>query len=115
MNGLFIHLYLDEDVNVLIAKLLRARSFDATTTVEAGNIGNADEQQLAFAAAANMAVLTHNRVDFESLASEYLRLGKHQAGVIIAVRRPPHDIVRRLLVILDDVSTDDFRDQVRYI
>jgi hypothetical protein len=29
MSGLFIRLYLDEDVNVLVADLLNARGFDA--------------------------------------------------------------------------------------
>jgi hypothetical protein len=39
MNHLFIELYLDEDVDVLIADLLRARGFKATTTREAGQFG----------------------------------------------------------------------------
>jgi hypothetical protein len=32
VNHLFIDLYLDEDVDVLIADLLRGRSFDVSTT-----------------------------------------------------------------------------------
>ena len=36
MNRLFIELYLDEDVDVLIADLVRARGFHATTTQQAG-------------------------------------------------------------------------------
>ncbi|TRU19927.1 MAG: hypothetical protein EWV81_23170 [Microcystis aeruginosa Ma_SC_T_19800800_S464] len=31
MNNLLVRLYLDEDINVLIAELLRARWFDAIT------------------------------------------------------------------------------------
>ena len=38
MNRLFIELYLDEDVDVLVADLLRARGFVATTTRDAGNL-----------------------------------------------------------------------------
>lgn len=36
MSDVFIRLYLDEDVNVLIADLLKARGFDALTTRDAG-------------------------------------------------------------------------------
>jgi hypothetical protein len=39
MNRLFIELYLDEDVDVFIADLVRARGFKAITTQEAGQIG----------------------------------------------------------------------------
>ena len=115
MSRLFIRLYLDEDVDVLVATLLRARGFDAVTTLEAGNLRRHDDEQLAFAAAQGIALLTHNRVDFENLAREWLAAGKHHAGILIAVRRAPHDIARRLLAILNNVTADEMDDQVRYI
>lgn len=71
MNQLFIDLYLDEDVNVVLADLLRARGFRVTTTQAAGQVGKTDENQLAFAARQRKAILTHNRVDFEALAQRY--------------------------------------------
>ncbi len=43
MNKLFIELYLDEDVDVLVAELIRARGFSAMTTVEAGQLHNDDD------------------------------------------------------------------------
>lgn len=115
MSQLFIHPYLDEDVSVLIAKLLRARFYEVTTTLEAGKLGATDEDQLAFAAGRQMAVVTHNRADFDHLAGEYVRQGKSHHGIIIAVRRAPHEIVRRLLAIMNDVTADEFHDQVRYL
>lgn len=39
MTNIFIHVYLDEDVDVLIANLLRSRGFDATTAKQAGQLG----------------------------------------------------------------------------
>ena len=60
MSRLFISLYLDEEVSVLIAKLMRARGLFASTTFE---VGNGTQRQLA--------ILTHNRADFERLAAEY--------------------------------------------
>jgi uncharacterized protein with PIN domain len=67
MSGLFIRLYLDEDVDVLVAEMVRAHGFDALTTREAGRLGESDEAQLTFATAEGRVFLTHNRVHFERL------------------------------------------------
>jgi hypothetical protein len=49
MSQVFISFYLDEDVSVLLlADLLRARGFEATTAQEAGQLGKTDEEQLAY-------------------------------------------------------------------
>lgn len=42
MSDLFIALYLDEDVNVLVAALLRARGYDVLTTREEGRLAASD-------------------------------------------------------------------------
>ena len=47
MTRAFIELYLDEDVDVLVAELVRARGFSVTTTRDAGQLGNTDAEQLA--------------------------------------------------------------------
>lgn len=114
MNDLFIRLYLDEDVDVLVAEMVRAHGFDALTTVEAGNLGVDDERQLAFAATEDRAVLTHNRIHFERIAQEYFERELRHAGIFLAVRRQPGEIVRRLLRILNHVTADEMRNQVRY-
>jgi hypothetical protein len=49
VSRLFIDLYLDEDVDVLVAGLIRARGFAASTTQEAGQPGKNDAEQLAYA------------------------------------------------------------------
>lgn len=49
MSQIFIELYLDEDVSVRLADLLRARGFVVNTTLEAGNLGCADREQLEYA------------------------------------------------------------------
>ena len=115
MSQLFIELYLDEDVSVLVADLLLARGFAATTKQEAGNLGCSDRKQLEFATTQRQALLTHNRADFESLAQQYFSAGRPHQGIIIAVRRPPYEIVRRLLVILNSVTKDEIENQLRYI
>jgi hypothetical protein len=115
VNSLFIHPYLDEDVSVLLAVLLRSRGFEVTTTVEAGQRGANDPQQLEYAILHGMTMVTHNRADFEELTRQYIAAGKSHAGIIIAVRRPAHDIARRLLALMDQVSAEEMVDQLRYI
>lgn len=86
-----------------------------STTRDAQRLGTTDEDQLAYTATREMTLVTHNRVDFESLVQDYFILHKPHAGVIIAVRHPPHEIARRLMVILNQITADEMRDQVRYI
>jgi predicted nuclease of predicted toxin-antitoxin system len=115
VNTLFIELYLDEDVNVLVAALLRARGFTALTTREAGQLHTSDLEQLAYAVSQRKTFLTHNRADFEARAKEYLAARQTHYGIIIAVRYPAQEIVRRLLRILNQVTADEMQNQVRYI
>lgn len=115
MKALFISLYLDEDVNVLLSDLLRGRGFVVTTTQEAGQMGKTDEDQLAFATTRGQAILTHNRVDFEALARGYFEAGRSHSGIIIAVRRPPIELSRRVLMLLNHVTADEIENQIRYL
>lgn len=115
MNQVFIELYLDEDVSVLLAELIRARGFVATTTVKAGNLGCNDREQLEYAITRNQTLLTHNRADFEALAQSFFTSGQMHHGIIIAVRRPPREIVRRLLPILNSRTSDEIQNQLIYV
>ena len=115
MNGLFIEIYLDEDVSVLVAELLRARGFVAVTTQHAGNLGTSDRAQLEYATSHELTLLTHNRADFELLTQEHFSSGVEHSGVIIAVRRPPMLVVKRLLRVMDSVARDEMRNQIIYI
>jgi predicted nuclease of predicted toxin-antitoxin system len=115
MSRLFIHVYLDEDVSALLADLLRSRQYEVTTTLEAGNVGRSDAEQLAFATERGMAIVTHNRADFDALAQQYVTSGRTHAGIIMAVRRPEPQLARRLIAILDSVTADEMDNQVRYI
>jgi hypothetical protein len=115
VNRLFIELYLDEDVSVLVADLIRARGFAITTTHEAGQTGKSDAEQLSYAVSRRAALVTHNRADFELLAGKYFNSGLKHYGIVVAVRRPAYEIARRLLVMLDRVAADEIEDQIRYV
>lgn len=115
MTRLFVELYLDEDVNPLVAGLIRTRGFAAQTTQEAGRTRTRDAVQLAYAVSQRRTMLTHNRDDFARLAEEYFAAGRKHYGIIIAVRRPPQEIVRRLMIILNQTTADEMEDQIIYI
>jgi predicted nuclease of predicted toxin-antitoxin system len=115
MSRLFIELYLDEDVSVLVADLIRARGFAVTTTLEAGNLGCTDLEQLEYAVAHQQSLLTHNRADFEALAQTYFSSGREHEGIVIAVRRLPKEIVSRVLPILNSRTSDEMHNQILYI
>jgi len=112
---LFIDLYLDEDVDILVAELLRARGFLVETTRDAGNLGRSDQAQLDYAMVQQKAFFTHNRADFEGFANAYFATGKPHGGIIIGVRHRPHELVRRLLLILNQTTSDETANQLIYI
>jgi predicted nuclease of predicted toxin-antitoxin system len=115
MARLFISLYLDEDVDVLVAALLRARGVQVTTTRDANQLHQGDADQLAYATSHRMALVTHNRSDFEALARAYFTRGQPHAGVIIAFRNPPQIIATRLMRIVNQVTADEIENQLHSI
>ena len=82
-----VKLYLDEDVHGLMAKLLRARNIAVETTQESKMIGKSDREQLDYAVQAKAVIVTHNRVDFENLNTEYIEKGKNHNGIVVLIRR----------------------------
>ncbi len=62
MSELFTKIYLDEDVNVLLAKLVRLQNFKTLPVSEAGRKGKTDAEQLEYAARNGYTILTHNRL-----------------------------------------------------
>lgn len=112
---LFVELYLDEDVDVLLADLLKAKGYSALTVRKAGQRGKSDAEQLDFATLHDRALVTHNRRDFEALVQQYFEAGRTHAGVIIAVRRPVHLLAALLLTLLDQITADEMMNQVIYI
>jgi predicted nuclease of predicted toxin-antitoxin system len=115
VSELFIKVYLDEDVNVLIAELVRLQKFKSLTASEAGRKGKMDAEQLEYAAQNGYAILTHNRTDYKELARDYFAAGKTHRGIIIAVRRPTHKVAEPLLELLNDFTADEMTNQIIYI
>lgn len=115
MSDASIGLYLDEDVALVIARLLQGYGFTATTTRDAGNLGRSDEAQLTYAAMQGVALLTHNRNDFLLLHRDWQATGRSHPGIIAAFRHPPHEMLRRLLPLLSATTAAEMRDRFRFL
>jgi len=111
----FAEIYLDEDVSVLVADLLRSRGFHSTTTGDSGNLGSSDSDQLEYAVSQRMAMLPHNRVDFEILHQKYIAEERRHWGIVVASRRYPHQIVINILKLLNRLTADELQDQLWYV
>jgi uncharacterized protein with PIN domain len=115
-STLFVRLYLDEDVSVFVAQLLRPHGFDVLTTRDAYNLGYTDTAQLSFAASTHRAILTHNRCDYELLHEAALREPRSHSGILIANRRASDfELARRIMLVLDTFTADELTNQLIYL
>src|SRR5207248_978384 len=64
-------LYLDEDVELALARPFTAAHYDVLTARDASMLGCSDEEQLSFAVREQRALLTHNIDDFTALHERY--------------------------------------------
>lgn len=110
-----ISLYTDEDVDVLLKPLLRAKSIIVITTREEEMLEKEDREQLEHAIKLKSIFLTHNRVHFEQLFKEFIKKGKEHYGIIIAARRNVYEFARRIANFLERRSAKEIKNQLWYI
>lgn len=114
-STLYIHLYFDEDVSVGIVENLHTRGFDVLSVRDADARGRSDDEQMLYAVSQKRAIVTHNRVDFEMQHVKFLEKGMQHFGVIVAKRRRDTEVVAKLLELLDTVTAEEMKNQLRYI
>src|SRR5437879_12650000 len=110
-----LRLYLDEDVDILLATLLSAHGLDCLTAGQAGHLGWSDEAHLEYATQERRIVITHNRVDFENLAVDWHGQKKEHAGIVLAIRRADtYALTRSVLPVLRSYDQNGWRNCVLY-
>ncbi len=112
---LFADLYLDEDVSVLVATLLRVRGFNVTTARDEDALALDDATQLVRAVVLRRCIFTHNRLDFEQLHRDYLAANKKHFGIIIGSRRNVYELARRIAVLQNTLTADEIENQLLYV
>jgi hypothetical protein len=110
-----IRFFTDEDVQGAIAVQLRANSYDALSTVEAGRLGSDDEPQLSWAAQQGRVLVSYNVGDFARIHGKWVAAGKSHCGVIVSVQRTISDSLRRLLHLATTLSAEDVEDRLEYL
>jgi hypothetical protein len=78
-----MRLLLDEQLSEVIALELRPRHHDVVTVADAGLTGWPDPEVLAWAAAAQRALVTGNIQDFRPLHAAHLSSGDQHFGIVL--------------------------------
>jgi predicted nuclease of predicted toxin-antitoxin system len=111
-----MRLYTNESVSVAVAEGLKRRGVEALSARDAGNLGLTDEQQLAYAQALNMVLFTHDE-DFLKIAHERLMAGQPHSGIIYVHQQKLSlgEMIRRLKVIAELLTEDDFLNHIEFL
>jgi len=110
-----IKLYLDEDVDPLLAKVMSDRGYDVLSTREAKMHKSDDYKQIDFATSQGRAILTHNIRDFHRIAKEYVKINKSHAGIILSSQLPFKELLKRTLRLLHKYNAEDILNQVVWL
>lgn len=89
--------------------------FDVSSTLEIGMRGDDDDAQLAFAAAAQRALVTFNHKDFALRHEHYLSEGREHWGIILSTEETISVLRRRLLKLLNTLTADELKNQMRWL
>jgi Domain of unknown function (DUF5615) len=115
VTELFARLYLDENMPIVLAPLIQARGFFATTAHAEGLLRADDPRQLHYAATHGCCLVTHNRQHFIRLHSDILNAGLTHAGIIIAFVRDVYTLADLLAERLNTLTADELINQLLFI
>lgn len=96
MSSEFPTLYLNENINPELVKLLAQFNVNAVHTYDVGNEGANDEFQLEYASERGYVVVTHNRRHYRKLHNDWTNSGKKHAGIIVLKPSEPEYIADRI-------------------
>jgi predicted nuclease of predicted toxin-antitoxin system len=118
IEGLSLLIYLDHNVDPLLAKDARRAGYDAVAAVEVGNAALADADQLRWATDRGRCIFTHDYDDYPRLAIDWFHAGRDHRGIILC-RQPPDisygEMLRRLLRLLDTLTADEMVNRLEWL
>jgi predicted nuclease of predicted toxin-antitoxin system len=77
--------------------------FNALHTIQAGNQGSTDEEQLEYAFKNGFILVTHNRKHFYRIHSSWSKVGKKHGGIIVIKCCEVEILSRKLKLFLDNI------------
>ena len=108
-------LHLNEHLSPRLAQQLRRHSFDVTSTLESDLVSTSDREQLEFCCVERRAILTFNADHFTLLHEEFIAANKEHWGIILSTREPIGVLLHRLLRLLNSLSADELKNQIRWL
>ena len=111
-------LHLDEDADAhALLNALRHRGLDVSSSRELALLQCSDEEQLTWAFEQGRAIYTYNASDFCRLHSEFIRHGRHHAGIIIGDQQVLSigEQLRRLLRLSEARTAADIADKLEFL
>lgn len=118
LEALFVRLYFDRHIMSRLAVDLRGGGYDVLRTEEAGQDTATDEEQLAFATAANRTILTFNIRDFAPLHEAWQAAGRSHAGIIVSGQLGSREyglLLQRMLRLLNHFTAEEMRDNLVHL
>ena len=113
-----VRLYVNEDAGEnAVVQGLRARGVDLLTTIEAGQCGATDPEQLAFAVKQGRAIYTFNVGDFAQLHQQYLLQSIDHFGIIVVPDQRCNigEKIRRLAGFIRQVTAEEMLNRMEYL
>jgi predicted nuclease of predicted toxin-antitoxin system len=108
-------LHLNEHLSPRLAEQLRQHGFDITSTVELNMTAADDDEQLAYAASAQRAIVTFNHKDFAVRHDAYMAEGKEHWGIVLSTEEAVDVLRHRLLRLLNTLTADELKNQMRWL
>ena len=110
-----MRLYLDENVPVVLGRMLAEEGVDCITARDAGNLSLSDDDHLTFATAAHRILVTFDCQDFQALVTRWQQTGRSHAGIILSKPHPLHELHRRFRHLVLTHREDDFTNRVLWL
>ena len=110
-----MRLYLDENMPVVLGRMLAEEGVECTTTREAGNLSLSDEDHLAFAAASQRILVTFDCKDFLALATQWQQTGRSHAGIILTKVHSLQELHRRFRHLFLTHRHQDFTNRILWL
>jgi predicted nuclease of predicted toxin-antitoxin system len=108
-------LHLNEHLSPRLATQLRQYGFDVTSTVEMGLIEADDDEQLAYAASNQRAIVTFNHKDFAVRHIRYMEAGQEHWGIVLSTEETVDVLRRRILRLLNTLMAEELKNQIRWL
>ncbi len=112
---IFPKLYTDEDVDPLLANVLREKGFDVLSCHQCGMWGQSDEAQLEFSTKNQRALLTHNIRDFCLLARGWTEKNKRHSGIVLSKQTHFSELLRATIRFLGTTNERLLQNQVVWL